>query len=476
VRANKGPAVLFSICFLLTAQLAGQSTPPQAPASPAKAFTLEEAINYALANYPSVRASMEQIAAARSGVSLARTSYLPQLNSVYQASRATQNQVPGIWLPTPITPTVEGPIGPAGGQSFWGAQAAALFSWEPLDFGRRPAMLGQARNAENKARADLALTQLQVATAVGDYFLTALANQQALLAAQANVDRWQVFDKSVHVLVDNQLRPGADGSRADAELSRAKTQLYQTQQAEQVALDTLAALMGAAGNEITVDTGPLLGPPPAASLPDALPSGHPLARDQMAAVREVQAQEKVLKRSDYPRFFLQAEGFGRGSEVPNNGTIIGNWNGLAPARGNWVAGLTILFPDVFDFKALSAKKQIAQANERSQQAYYQQTIQDLTGQIRAAQDQLKTAQLVAQETPTELSAARQTEIQSRARYEAGLATLVEVAEAENLLAQAEMEDAMARLNLWHGLFNVAYAQGDLEPFLVVLRANAGRKP
>jgi outer membrane protein TolC len=333
-------------------------------------------------------------------------------------------------------------------------------------------MLGQARTGEDKARADLALTQLQVATAVGDYFLMALADQQALLAAQANVDRWQVFNKSVRVLVDNQLRPGADGSRAEAELSRAKTQLYQAQQAEQAALDNLAALMGAGGNEITVDTGPLLGPPPAGSLPDASPSSHPLARDQMAAVREVQAQEKVLKRSDYPRFFLQAEGFGRGSEVPNNGTIIGNWNGLAPGRGNWVAGLTILFPDVFDFKALSAKKQIAEANERSQQAHYQQTIQDLTGQIRAARDQLKTAQLVAQETPTELRAARQTEIQSRARYEAGLATLVEVAEAENLLAQAEMEDAIARLNLWRGLFNVAYAQGDLRPFLQFLHGTA----
>ena len=118
MRATKGPAFLFLVCFLLPAHLIGQTAPPQAPASPVKTFTLEEAINYALANYPSVRASMEQIAAARSGVSLARTSYLPQLNSVYQASRATQNQVPGIWLPTPITPTVEGPIGPAGGQSF----------------------------------------------------------------------------------------------------------------------------------------------------------------------------------------------------------------------------------------------------------------------------------------------------------------------------------------------------------------------
>jgi len=454
----------------------GQTTLPRGSARPLKSFTLQEAIDYALANYPAVRAAMEETAAARIGVSLARTNYLPQLNSIYQASRATQNQVPGIWLPTAITPTVEGPVTPASGQSFWGAQAGALFSWEPFDFGRRPAMLGQARSAEDKARADLVLTQLQVATAVGDYFLLALANQEAVLAAQASMGRWQVFDNSVRVLVDNQLRPGADGSRADAELSRAKTQFYQAQQAERVALDTLAALMGAAGDEIRIDTGPLLDPPPAGSLPELPPSGHPLARDQMAAVREVQAQEDVLKRTDYPRFFLQAEGLGRGSEVPNDGTIIGNWNGLAPARGNWVAGVTILFPDVFDFKALSAKKQIAQTNERSQRAHYQQILQDLTGQLQAARDQLDTAQRVALETPTELRAARQTEIQSRARYDAGLATLVEVADAESLLAQAEMEDAMARLNIWRALFKVAYAQGDLKPFLEVLRSNVGRKP
>jgi outer membrane protein TolC len=132
-----------------------------------KVLTLEEALNYALQHYPAVRASLEQVSAARAGVTLARTQYLPQLNGVYQVSRATQNQVDGIWLPTPITPSVEGPIGPSSGQSFWGSQAAALFSWEPLDFGLRSARVGQAQSAEEKSRADLALTRLQVATAVG---------------------------------------------------------------------------------------------------------------------------------------------------------------------------------------------------------------------------------------------------------------------------------------------------------------------
>ena len=441
----------------------------QNPQTPLKTFTLEQAVDYALQNYPAVRASLERVSAARGGVTVAQTQYLPQLNGVYQDSRATQNQVPGIWLATPITPTVEGPIGPSSGQSFWGSQAAALLSWEPLDFGLRSARVGQARSVEAKSQADLALTQLQVASAVGNYFLLAVANRQTVIAAQANLDRWQEFNKSIHVLVDNQLRAGADASRADAELARAKIQLYQSQQAERVALDTLAALMGTAGSEIKLDSGRLLDPSPAGSLPDVSASEHPLARDQMADVRQIQTEEKVLQRTDFPRLFLQGEVFGRGSEVPNNGTIIGNWNGLAPARGNWVTGITIMFPDVFGFKALSAEKQISKANEQSQKAHYDQAIQDLSGEIQAARDQLKAAQLVAQETPIELAAARQSETQSRARYESSLATLVEVADAENLLAQAEMNDSIARLNVWHGLFAVASAQGNLQDFLQVLR-------
>lgn len=458
------PALVLLTALLLACQ--SLVAHPQGPS--VKPFTLDEAIHYALANYPAVRAALEQVAASRSGVVLSRANYLPQLNGVYQASRATENQAPGIWLPTPITPTVEGPIDGSSGSSYWGSQAGALFSWEPFDFGLRSAIVGRARSAVDKSNADVALTQLQVAAAVGDYFIRVLASQQALRAAKANVDRWQVFNKSVHVLVEHQLRPGADASRADAQVALAKTQWYKAQETEEVALATLASLMGTAGSEIALDSGRLLDLPPVDSLPNLAPADHPLARDQMATLREVQTQEKVLNRTDYPRFFVQAEGFGRGSQVPNNGSIIGNWNGLAPARGNWVTGITVLFPDIFDFKALGAEKQISKARERSQQALYSKTLEDLTGQLQTALAHLKSAQLVAQQTPIEVAAARQSETQSRARYQAGLATLVEVADAETLLAQAETDDAVARVEVWRGLFGVAFAQGDLAPFLDLL--------
>jgi outer membrane protein len=258
------------------------------------------------------------------------------------------------------------------------------------------------------------LTRLQVTAAVGNYFFTVLTTQQAVAAAQANVDRWHVFDQSIHTLVDNTLRPGADASRADAQLALARTQLYQAQQAEQAAIATLASLIGAAGTEIRLDPGKLQDLPPIDSLPSAAPSANPLAQQQLASVRRAEAQDKALNRTDYPRLFLQAEGFGRGIEVPNSGSIIGNWNGLAPARGNCVAGLTITFPNLFDFKALSAEKQAATATEKSQQALYDKTIQDVTGGVRAALAQLKGTQLVAQQTPIELAAARASGTQSRA--------------------------------------------------------------
>ena len=75
---------------------------------------------------------------------------------------------------------------------------------------------------------------------------------------------------------------------------------------------------------------------------------------------------------------------------------------------------------------------------------------------------------MAEATPVELQAARATETQERARYQAGLATLVDVSDAQSLLVQAEIDDALAKLAVWQNLASLAAAQGDLGPFLQFL--------
>jgi len=459
------------LVLLSATGLAGQG---DAPAG--RGLTLDQAIDYALAHYPAVRAALEQVSVARSGVALARTSYLPQLDPVYQANRATQNQVSGIFLPSPIAPSIEGPVQPYSATSFWNTQAGAFLSWEPFDFGLRRASVNQARSVERKSAADVELTRLGVASATGGYFLNAISAEQAVKSAQANVERWEVFDRTVRVLVEQELRPGADASRADAELAAARTQLFQAQAVERQAQALLASLVGTPPAEMQVDAGVLLASPPAGSLHATPPAAHPLARDQQASVDELRAQQHVLERTDYPRLFLASEAFARGSGVNPDGTAAGGLVGLGLARGNWVAGISVVFPNPFEFSALRDQKRMAQARERSQEAKYQQTLEDLTGQAAAAQAVLDSAGQVANNTPIELAAARQAETQARTRYQAGLTNLVEVADAEGLLAQAERDDAVARINVWRGLFDLAIAQGSLEPFLAILRSAGQGKP
>jgi outer membrane protein TolC len=75
------------------------------------------------------------------------------------------------------------------------------------------------------------------------------------------------------------------------------------------------------------------------------------------------------------------------------------------------------------------------------------------------------ARRVAENTPIQLASARVLAQQSRARYDAGLATIIEVADSQRLLLQAEVGDAVARLGVWRALLADAAARGDLSDLL-----------
>lgn len=438
--------------------------------------TLEEAVNYALKNYPAIEIALERAKAAQSGIALARTGYLPQLNAVYQANRATQNQVDGIFLPSSITPSVEGPVQPYSGSNYWNTQAGVLFSWEPADFGLRRSQVGVAESRDRKSQADIEVARLQVAAAVGDYFFSIVAARQGVIAAEAHVDRWETFARTVQTLVQNELRPGADASRAQAEVARARTEFDQAQGVEEQAEAILASLISSAGTPVQAEPGLLVSPPPVDSLPPTPAAANPIAADGRALVDQAHAEEQVLRKEDYPRLFVQSEVFSRGSGVNPDGTDAGGVKGLGFATANWVAGFTVMFPNLLDFRALNDQKRIAKANELAQVAHYNQELRDLNGQIAAAGAALKAARLVASDTPLEVEAARQAETQARTRYQSALTNIVEVAEAEDLLAQAEADDAAARIKVWHGLFAVAVAEGNLQPFWDLLHAGSGGRP
>ena len=434
----------------------------------ARVFTLEDAVDFALKNYPAVRASLERVRSAEAGVGLARTTYLPRTDTLWQTNRATDNNIAGLLIPNSVIAPITGPVtlSPSN-QSAWGSAGGLLFSWEPLDFGYRGAKVDAARAVQSRASAEESLTRLDVGFVTVNAYLTLLAAEQTVRAAQADVERRGTFTKSVHVLVDNQLRAGADASRADAELARARVNLARAQQQEATSRAALANILGIADQSVEVREGVLLSAPPAAAPRASSVSANPFAQAQHARVQESESLVRALDRSYYPKLYLQSEIMGRGSGVDPTGKFLGGSEGLGPDRANWATGVTVTFP-VFDIFSIKSKKAVEAANERAEAARYDQALQDLTGQLRKARASLEGARKVAENTPVELEAARTTETQERARYQAGLATLVDVSDAQSFLVQAEIDDALARLAVWQNLAAVAASQGDLGPFLQFL--------
>ncbi len=449
----------------------GRALQAQSPTPKAEVFTLERAITYAVEHYPSVRAALERIQSAQGGVSLAMTNYLPSTNLLWQSNRATANNIFGLVLPQGVVPPISGPVLPVtSDHSVWGSAAGVLLSWEPFDFGYRRATVNVARAGENIARSQSELTQLDVATAGAQAFFSLLASQQVVHAAEANLSRWEVFDKSVHVLVDNQLRPGADASRADAELAIARTKLIQAQTAERVSRATFVDMLGMKAMNVEVDAGQLLTLVPEENIPVLPLASHPAASVESGFVEELKAQKHALDRSYVPHFFTQAALSGRGSGANTDGTFASGLNGLGLERMNYAVGFTVTF-SLFDYFSNRAQEKIAAANQKAEEAHYDQTLQSLSDQVVQAQAALDGARQIARNTPIELNAARASETQAQARYQAGLATLVDVSDAEGLLVQAEIDDALARLNVWRGLEGLAAAQGHLEPFIQMLSRN-----
>jgi outer membrane protein TolC len=78
---------------------------------------------------------------------------------------------------------------------------------------------------------------------------------------------------------------------------------------------------------------------------------------------------------------------------------------------------------------------------------------------------VEAARKIARNTPVELEAATALETQAQARYKAGLAAVVEVADAQRLLRQAEVDDSLAKLGVWQALFALAAAQGEIDELL-----------
>ena len=249
--------------------------------------------------------------------------------------------------------------------------------------------------------------------------------------------------------VNAQLRPGADASRAEAELAAARTQLIQAQQAKRSLAQSLAVRRRAA-QQIALAAAKLLQLPPEEPV-QPLECGCQSDRGRTECV--VDRARKRSSRSWSGRisraFTCKARPMpaARGAEL--NGERLGGLNGLAPNAQNYALGFSVTFP-VFDSRiAIRAREAGQSATIRAETARSQQIAVDLRPGGMSRWRHLKGRGSVAANTPVQVNAAaRRDPAGARPVISPDWATSMQVAEAQRLLTQAEIDDALARLGVW----------------------------
>jgi outer membrane protein TolC len=231
----------------------------------------------------------------------------------------------------------------------------------------------------------------------------------------------------------------------------------------EIARLTLAETIGAPGRAIAPVAGPMgAGPPPPSDPAAAAASDHPIVAAAQAGIEAVRARDRALDRGDLPRVELQASLSGRSVSRDIDGSDAGTGFGLTVP--NWAVGVTVSFPAMEVFRQ-QARRQVEAARLQEATARHEQARQALQSDVARARAVTRAARTVAANAPRQLQAARDASAQATARYEAGLASVVEVAEAERLLADAEAQAAIASLAVWRARLAEAVVDGDLTSFL-----------
>jgi outer membrane protein TolC len=148
-------------------------------------------------------------------------------------------------------------------------------------------------------------------------------------------------------------------------------------------------------------------------------------------------------------------------------------DGLAPDIPNWAVAATLSW-SLLDIPKTQARSRAASADAAAQAAHRDETELAVASQMDSATALLRGAVRISETTPTGVTSAREAEQQALARYRAGLTQAIEVADAERLLTQVEVNDALARLAVRRAELLVARAAGDIGPFLARAHNSAGR--
>jgi outer membrane protein TolC len=390
----------------------------------AEPWTLERALDYALAHNPDARIAQQRIAAAQAGLEQADSAFWPQLQV---QSSYTRTDNPMMAFGSILNQrSYNSALNFNDVPDMDNLNARGIVT-VPLYAGGRNVAARQAARADTKAaQQDSAAIRNALGFEVSRAFYTVLKTRQFILATDAAVNSFATnLDIAQKRLAGGTLLK-SDVLDIEVRLAQSREDLVRARNANRLAERALRNLLGIEGGDFTVADAA-----PAVRAPDL---GDVLQRPELAAAREresaAQAQIRGAKSGYQPR----VSAFG--SLDHDNGWVTGG------DGSSYTAGV-ILQWDLWDGFLTRAKTREARANLESVREEQRKLRLALNLEMEQARLNLDAADERLSVTRKVIEQAEESVLLTRNRFEQGLALSTQLIDAETALVAARVRRAEA---------------------------------
>jgi outer membrane protein len=408
------------------------TTPPQVIG---RLLTLEEAIQLGLDNAPKITAAAGDYAAARQRVAEALSPLLPQLSGQWNGFE-NQNVSSTSGFVSPGTPSGQ----PRTVSTRFVTTTATVTASQLLfDFGKTWAATEAARSTAESFRQAVELQRQTIAVNVKTSYFTLLLARRLVGVNTAALDRAQLNLRSAQGFYSVGTQPKSFVTRAEVDVANGRVSLIQAQNALALARVALNTAMGIAINSPT-EVKDILAYEPYSVESETLVTEALKRRPEYLQIKAQADAAEATVRQKFRNFF---------PNIVASGTY-----GAARADMNEIYNYGVqLTWSIFDggnmlaqYKEAKASLEATQARVRDTELTIWQDVQQSYLNMIAAEQQIGAAQKA-------VDSAQENFQLSQGRFDAGVANIIELTDAQLALTQAQSNEAQALAN-----YRIAIAQ------------------
>jgi outer membrane protein len=442
------------VTFVALAPLLGQDrTASGAEAAEVRSMTLPQAIDYAHAHQPALRAALARVGVFQADAAVTRSRWYPTLVGTAQLLATTTNNTTGSYLPVPglDNPRVSATRAESAATASLLPSASTLIGagarQEVFDFGRITAQAAADDLRADAERFSYDSTKLTVDYDVEETYFAVFTAHAVLAASERAYERTIVHRNLARVGVESGLRRPIELTRAEATLDQYDLGRIHARRGMAIAESVLAAAIGLPDRRVDI-SGPPPAPresPPFEAALEAATNRNPDLLAARARIRAQKGQTRAIEAESRPNLFVTGAVSGNaGGATPSSGTSAPE-RGLLPVVPNWDVGLVMAWP-LFD-ATVDARRDRSEVEEDAVREEANVIEQRIAASVEQAYVEVDAARDALPVLRHSSDAAVANYDQANARFEVGLGNAVELADAEQLRTDTEIQLALGTFEL-----------------------------